>query len=169
MTSFRAGAVVIVLAVAAAQPGLSAQQAAAPRPTNTYEYQVQNVWKGLHGKILAMAKDFPEEKYGWRPHPDSRTMLDEFRHVTIGLEMSSAQLRGEKYDYEARIKQDEKKPKTRGSVLSDMQSALVDSYSLIDEKPQPLLVFWIDHQAEHYGKLVSNYRMNGLVPPASRR
>ncbi len=169
MTLFRAGAVVVLLAVAGGGAGTAAQQAAAaPKPTNTYEAQVQIVWKGLHGKILAMAKDFPEAKYGWKPHPDSRTMLDEFRHVTIGLEMSSAQLRGEQFDYATRIKQDEKKPKTRGSVLSDMQSALVDSYSLIDDKPQPLLVFWIDHQAEHYGKLVSNYRMNGLVPPASR-
>ena len=33
---------------------------------------------------------------------------------------------------------------------------------------QPLLIGWIDHQAEHYGKLVSNYRMNNIVPPISR-
>jgi hypothetical protein len=168
MKMLRPGAVALLLATVVTS-GVGAQQAAkAPQSVPTYENQVQIVWKGLHAKIMAMAKDFPEAKYGWRPHPDSRTMLDEFRHVTIGLEMSSAQLRGEKFDYAARIKQDEKKPKTRGSVLSDMQSALVDSYGLIDEKPQPLLVFWIDHQAEHYGKLVSNYRMNGLVPPISR-
>jgi hypothetical protein len=28
---------------------------------------------------------------------------------------------------------------------------------------------WIDHQAEHYGKLVSNYRSVGIVPPISRK
>ena len=33
-------------------------------------------------------------------------MVDEFRHVTIGLEMSTAQLKGEKFDYMARIKAD---------------------------------------------------------------
>ena len=32
-----------------------------------------------------------------------------------------------------------------------------------------LLVGWIDHQAEHYGKLVSNYRSVGIVPPISRK
>ena len=39
-----------------------------------------------------MAKDtvFPDDKLGWKPHPDSRSVLDELRHVTIGLEMTSA-------------------------------------------------------------------------------
>ena len=32
-----------------------------------------------------------------------------------------------------------------------------------------LLIGWIDHQAEHYGKLVSNYRMVGIIPPISRK
>jgi hypothetical protein len=34
--------------------------------------------------------------------------------------------------------------------------------------PKPLLIGWIDHQAEHYGKLASNYRAVGIVPPISR-
>ena len=39
-----------------------------------------------------MAKDtvFPDDKLGWKPHPDSRSVLEEFRHVTIGLELTSA-------------------------------------------------------------------------------
>ena len=47
-------------------------------------------WKDLHDKILEMAKDtvFPDDKLGWKPHPDSRSVLDEFRQVTIGLEFS---------------------------------------------------------------------------------
>lgn len=162
---------VAVLSITATVVGAAPQQAAttAPPTAQAYTDQIKIVWKGLHGKILAMAKDWPEDKYEWRPHPDSRTMLDEFRHVTIGLEYSSAQLRGEKFDYMSRIEQDTRKPKTRASVLSDMQSAIVTSYELVDEKPAPSLIFWIDHQAEHYGKLVSNYRMNGIVPPISRR
>ena len=49
-----------------------------------------------------------------------------------------------------------------------MESAIAASYTLVESTPKPRLVWWIDHQAEHYGKLVSNYRMNGLVPPISR-
>ena len=43
-----------------------------------------------------MAKDtvFPDDKLGWKPHPDSRSVLEEFRHVTFDLEFSSAELLG---------------------------------------------------------------------------
>jgi hypothetical protein len=144
-------------------------QSTTPQPPPTYETTILNTWKALHAKILVMAKDFPEDKFGWKPHPDSRSMIDEFRHVTIGLEMSTAQLAGEKFDYNARIKADVGKPGTRDSVVKEMEAALAASLDLVARTPKPSLIFWIDHQAEHYGKLVSNYRMNGIVPPISRR
>ena len=50
-----------------------------------------------------------------------------------------------------------------------MEAAIAASYPLVESKPSPRLIFWIDHQAEHYGKLVSNYRSVGIVPPISRR
>jgi hypothetical protein len=157
---------------AARQPTSGGQTAPSrpPAPT-TYEEFVFNTWKGLHDKILTMAKDtmFPEDKLGWTPHPDSRSVLEEYRHVTIGLEMSIAQLTGEKFDYMARVAADDAKPTTRASVVADMEAAIARSYPLVQKSPQPRLIFWIDHQAEHYGKLVSNYRMNGIVPPVSRR
>jgi hypothetical protein len=117
-----------------------------------------------------MAKDteFPDAKLGWKPHPDSRSLLDEFRHVTIGLDMTTAMLKGEKFDYNARIKADEGKPATRASVVAEMKAAMAVSFPLVQTKATPALIFWIDHQAEHYGKLVSNYRMNNVVPPISR-
>lgn len=39
----------------------------------------------------------------------------------------------------------------------------------VEKSAKPLLIGWIDHQAEHYGKLVSNYRAIGIVPPISRK
>jgi hypothetical protein len=155
-----------LVAFAATRPALTGAQQTAP----TFETAIFNTWRGLHEKILAMAKDtqFPDDKLGWKPHADSRTMLDEFRHVTIGLEMTSAQLKGEKFDYNARVKADDSKPKTRASVVQDMEAAMAASFAVVEKGPQPLLVGWIDHQAEHYGKLVSNYRMNNIVPPISR-
>ena len=117
-----------------------------------------------------MAKDtvLPDAKLETRPHADSRTILDEFRHVTIGLEMSTAQLKGEPFDYPARLKADESKPRTRASVVAEMESAIAASYATVEKSVSPRLLFWIDHQAEHYGKLVSNYRLAGVVPPVSR-
>ena len=159
------GLTLLVLLLAATG---SAQQAA--RPPETFESTIATTWKTLHDKILTMAKDtqFPDDKLGWRPHPDSRSLLDEFRHVTIGLEMTAAQARSEKFDFAAREKADEGKPKTRASVIAEMEGAIAASYPLVEQKPAPALIFWIDHQGEHYGKLVTAYRVNGIVPPVSR-
>ena len=161
----------LVLFAAAIATAGAAAQGQAPAPPPTYESVVARTWKGLHDKILVMAKDtvFPDDKLGWKPHPDSRSVLDEFRHVTIGLEMSTAQLKGTPFDYNARIKADDPKPKTRASVVAEMDVALAASVAAVEAGPKPSLVFWIDHQAEHYGKLVSNYRSVGIVPPISRK
>jgi hypothetical protein len=147
--------------------------APAPPPL-TYEQVIVGTWKNLHDRLLEMARDtvFPDDKLEWRPHPDSRSVLDEFRQITIGLEFSSAQLRGEKLDaatFRARQKADAGKPKTRASMVSDMEAAIAISYPLVEKTPSPLLVGWIRDQAEHYGKLVSNYRAVGIVPPISRK
>jgi hypothetical protein len=140
------------------------------KPAPTYETAILNTWRNLHNKILTMAKDtvFPDDKLGWRPHPDARSVLEEFRHVTIGLEMTAAMARGEKFDFVAREKADASKPKTRASMVAEMEAAIAASYPLVESKPMPQLVGWIDHQGEHYGKLVTAYRANGIVPPVSR-
>ncbi len=160
-----------VLMLALLPATLTAQaQAPAPAPPPTWESMTATTWKNLHNKILAMARDteFPDAKLEWKPHPDSRSVLDEYRHVTIGLEMSTAQLTGQPFDYAARLKADEGKPRTRASVVAEMEAAIAASYPVVEQSPTPRLIFWIDHQGEHYGKLVSNYRMNGIVPPVSR-
>lgn len=172
MAAVRYLAVIVVALIGGSQAliaGPSVAEQSQTQPPPTWERMAFTTWKAVHDKILAMAKDFPEDKYGWKPHPDSRSMVEEFRHVTIGLEMSAAQAKGEKFDYGGRIKADEGKPKTRESVVREMEAAIAVSYPLVEKSPTPGLVFWIDHQAEHYGKLVSNYRMNGIVPPVSRR
>jgi hypothetical protein len=95
-------------------------------------------------------------------------VLEEFRHVTIGLEMTTAMAKGEKFDFAAREKADVGKPKTRASMLAEMEAAIAASYPLVESKPMPQLIGWIEHQGEHYGKLVTAYRANGIVPPISR-
>jgi hypothetical protein len=158
------------LAILGFLAAVSVSPLAAQQTPPTYDQSVFNTWKSLHDKILVMAKDtvFPDAKLGSKPHPDSRSVLDEFRHVTIGLEMTTAMLKGEKFDYNARVKADESKPKTRASGVAEMEAAMAASYDIVQKSPKPLLIGWIDHQAEHYGKLVSNYRMNNVVPPISR-
>ena len=140
------------------------------KPAPTYESALSRSWEDVHNRILAMAKDtvFPDDKLAWKPHPDARSVMEELRHVTVGLEMTTAQARGEKFDFDAREKADVGKPKTRASVVADMEAAISASYPLVTSKPRPQLLGWLEHQGEHYGKLVTAYRVNGIVPPVSR-
>lgn len=151
---------------------LSAQAPQAPAsPTAAYDKAIVTTWKNLHNKIFEMAKDaeFPDAKLGWKPHPDSRTLEQEFRHVTIGLEMTTATAKGEKFDYPGRDKADEAKPHTRASIVAEMEAAMKASFAYLDANgPKPLYIGWLDHQGEHYGKMVDAYRVNGIVPPISR-
>jgi len=148
-------------------------QTAVPKPPPTYEQVIVNTWKSLHNKILTMAKDtvFPESKLGYKPHPDSRSMYDEFRHVTIGLEMTTARAKGQEYDFGAKEKEYDARPQSRAAIVKEMEAAIAASYAWLDtpgNKPMPQLIGWLDHQGEHYGKLVTSYRVNGVVPPVSR-
>jgi hypothetical protein len=148
-------------------------QTTTPKPPPTYEQVIVNQWKGMHNKILAIAKDtqFPDAKLGYKPHPDSRSVIDELRHVTIGLEMTTAMARGEKYDFTAKEKEIDAKPQTRAAVVAEMEAAIAASFAALDtpgNKPMPQLIGWIGHQGEHYGKMVNAYRVNGIVPPISR-
>jgi hypothetical protein len=162
-----------MIAVLALGATAAMAQTTAAKPPPTYEQVIVNTWKSLHNKILAMAKDtvYPDSKLGWKPHPDSRSVIDELRHVTIGLEMTTARAKGEPYDFAAKEKQYATHPQTRAAVVAEMEKAIAESYAVLDApgaKPLPGLIGWLDHQGEHYGKLVTSYRVNGVVPPISR-
>jgi len=166
-------AAVTMILVAALTLGATAAVVQTPKPPPTYEQVIVRNWHAIHDKILVMAKDtvYPEAKLSYKPHPDSRTMFQELRHVTIGLEMTTATAKGEKYDFEAKEKEYDKHPQTRAAVVAEMEKAIAASYAVVDApgfKPPPSLIGWLEHQGEHYGKLVTSYRVNGVVPPISR-
>ena len=165
---FRLSFVALIVLLATGSAAAVIVEQAKPAPT--YETALARSWESVHNKILAIAKDavFPDDKLAWKPHPDARSVMEELRHVTIGLEMTSAEARGEKFDFEAREKADAAKPKTRASVVAEMEAAMAASYPLVKAKPRPQLLGWLEHQGEHYGKLVTAYRANGVVPPISR-
>ena len=76
--------------------------------------------------------------------------------------------KGEKYDFGAKEKEYDARPQSRAAVVKEMEAAIAASYAVIDApgfKPTPQLIGWLEHQGEHYGKLVTSYRVNGVVPP----
>ena len=82
--------------------------------------------------------------------------------------LTTAVAKGEKFDFAAREKADTGKPKTRANMVAEMEAAIAASFPMVEAKQSPSLIGWLEYQGEHYGKLVTAYRVNGIVPPISR-
>ncbi len=63
-------------------------------------------------------------------------MLEEFRHVTIGLEMTTAMAKGEKFDFgPAKEKDSRASPQTRAAVVAEMEAAIAASFAGASKRP----------------------------------
>lgn len=124
-------------------------------------------------RLLAMAKDFPESKYGYRATKDVRSFGEIIVHVSSGNAYAAKAGRGEKANW------DEIDPKgytTKAAMVALLEKTIADANATMKATPedrwsrtvQPWLAV-IEHAGEHYGQLVVYYRNNGMVPPESRQ
>jgi hypothetical protein len=159
-----AGYVIAILVAATLAPAQSKQpQTAAERLSLQFH--------GINKQVLDMAKDFPEDKYGFRLKPEMRSFADVIVHVASGDVYAAKAGTGEK------VKWDELDPKNyhgKAEVVALLEKSIADADAALKQNPMgpsknldPFLSV-IEHSAEHYGLLVAYYRANGLVPPESR-
>jgi len=133
---------------------------------------INSYFNGINRKILEMAKDFPEEKYGYRPTKDVRSFGEVIVHVTSGNVYAAKAGRGEKVQWD---ELDPKNYKTKAEIVAALEKSIADASATLKTVPEErfakTLDPWmsvIEHSAEHYGQLVVYYRGSGLVPPSSR-
>jgi hypothetical protein len=159
-----AGYTLAILLTASLAPAQSKQP-------KTAAEQLSGIFHATNAQILEMAKDFPEDKYGFRLKPEMRSFSDVIVHVASGNVFAAKAGRGEK------VKWDELDPKnyhSKAEVVALLEKSITDSNAALKENPmgpskdlQPFLGV-MEHSAEHYGLLVAYYRANGMEPPASR-
>ena len=86
------------------------------------------------------------------------------------LELTTAQAKGEKYDFGAKEKDYDARP-DQAPRRERMEAAIAASYAVIDApgfKPPPSLI-GARAPGRALRKLCQSYRVNGVVPPVSRR
>jgi uncharacterized damage-inducible protein DinB len=123
-------------------------------------------------KILAMAKDFPADKYSFRLKPEMRSFGEVLVHIAGGNAWAAKVGRGEKAQW------DELNPKNypdKAAIVAMLEKTFAESEEVLktwqDDAFAKSVRPWADvteHTAEHYGLLVAYYRANGMVPPESR-
>jgi len=156
------------LALFSASPLFAQQQTSPPTPA----VSIKRNFASVNRRLLAMAEDFPAEKYDYRPTKDVRSFGEVIVHAMSGNVYASKAGRGEKVKWD---ELDAKNYKGKAEIVSALKKSIADADATLnavpDEQFAKTLGPWMgvmEHSAEHYGQLVVYYRLNGLVPPESR-
>jgi uncharacterized damage-inducible protein DinB len=174
-----AGAVVAVALLTSAGWAQDAAKKASLSPSQA----VLESWNDIGRKLIAMADDFPEDKYDFKPVPAQRSFAEQLLHVAGSNDLFTAVAKGEKpVDDESRANY-----KTKAAVVAYVKKSFADGAAVIKSKGDAgmsktvvsaeshdtlqlsdLAYGLIEHSGEHYGQLVVYYRVAGMVPPESR-
>lgn len=164
-------AIVVVSMVGGA---IGQSQAPAPKPDPTLRDVLLTQWTDIGEKVIKLAEEFPAEKYDFRPVPEVRTFADQMRHVAFWNQFVQKTARGEKVDASLNELPKAEYP-TKAKIVEALKRSFADATAeLKKESATPtakragLWVTFTEHSGEHYGQLVIYYRLNGIVPPASR-
>jgi uncharacterized damage-inducible protein DinB len=164
---------------------VSASALPAPAAAPSESQAVLAQWNDIGRKLIAMAEDFPEDKYDFKPTPAQRTFAAQLLHVAGSMYYFTDPAQGKKPRYADDPKTDDLK--TKAQIVAFVKKAVEDGANLIKSKgdkgmselvtdPESkqqtqisdLAYGLTEHSGEHYGQLVVYYRLSGLVPPESR-
>jgi uncharacterized damage-inducible protein DinB len=162
-----------------------AMKKAAVKPADSPSQAVLASWNEIGRKLTAMAEDFPEDKYDFKPTPAQRSFAEQLLHAANANYFFTNLALGQKPPAEEDPKRADYK--TKADVVAFVKKAFADGAAAIkakgDKGMSDLIVdpfanqqvrvsvmAWgiIEHSGEHYGQLVVYYRLSGLVPPESR-
>ncbi len=166
----------------------SQTQAQAPLPARSRADETLDRWNAIGNKLLAMAQDFPEDKYDYKLQKDERTFALNLLHAAALDFVLIRAVAGSNIgpDFGEGDNPSRDVFKTKADVVKFVQEAVADGADLIKQQGDAgldktsklgsklhhnsdLWMFAIEHSAEHYGQLVVYYRANNMVPPDSRR
>ena len=162
-----------------------ANKAKAVKPADSPSKVVLDSWNDIGRKLIAMAEDFPEDKYDFKPTPAQRSFAEQLLHAAnanyffsdpaMGKPMPKAEdPKRADFKSKADIVKFVKKAFADGAAAiqakgdKGMNDLLVDPFANQQMRVSDMAYGFIEHSGEHYGQLVVYYRVAGLVPPESR-
>ena len=158
-------------------------------PARSRSEEMLDRWNDIGNKLVAMAQDFPEDKYDFKLQKDERTFALNLLHAAaldfVVIRRIAGSNIGPNFGEGDNPTRDAFK--TKADVVKFVQEAVADGAKVIQQQGDAGLdnttkffgnrlahnsyiwTFAIEHSGEHYGQLVVYYRANNLVPPDSRR
>ncbi len=180
---------VILLAVGMVLPIQAQAENQPPSPVRSHSEEMLDRWNDIGNKLVAMAQDFPEDKYDFKLQKDERTFALNLLHEAALDFFVIRRISGSNLgpDFGEGDNPSRDRFKTKADVVKFVQEAVADGAKVIQQQGDEGLdkttkffgnrlahnsmiwTFAIEHSAEHYGQLVVYYRANNLVPPDSRK
>ena len=161
----------------------TASSVAAQNPVSD---SLRSSWNGAKRNIKESAEQMTEANYNFKPSPDVRSFGEILAHVAGASYMFSAAAKGEKSPFAEEAF--EKTATTKAAIVKvtndaiaycDGAYAAATDASLGQMVANPFgsgqvpranpLIGQIGHDNEHYGNLVTYFRIKGIVPPSSKR
>ena len=154
----------------------------AQAPADAAIAALREQWKGAIGNITAAANELTEAEYAYRPVAGVRTFGQLVGHVAGSQNAFCAVVLGDKAPAEDAV---EKGPQTKAALVAALTAstaycakayaiagatagAPVDMFGEKGTKVGALALNAV-HDGEHYGNIVTYMRMQGKVPPSSKR
>jgi uncharacterized damage-inducible protein DinB len=163
----RAGAFLLFLAIPAAA---SAQAVAALNP----------LYENIKGNIIKSAEQMTEANYSFKPTPEVRSFGQLVGHMANANFAICATAKGEK----SPATQDFEKVTEKAALVKAVKDAFAycDAvFKMPDASFSPMaelfgmkmsrlsfLILDVTHDNEHYGNMVTYFRLKGMVPPSSQ-
>jgi DinB superfamily len=152
-----------VFAVAAA-PGLAQERSKTAGEAEAGTFAWGHGLAYVRNHFVKAAEEFPEDKYGYRPNEDTRTFGEIVMHVARYNHLNAA-------DDLGKPPQDvsEFAFHSKAQAVAKLKESFQELEEALKHKPgSGNVADSMIHASEHYGNLATYYRLNGLVPPASR-
>jgi hypothetical protein len=159
-----------------------------PKPAQSSSQELLWGWNSVGAKLIAMAEDFPEDKYNFKAQKDERTFGENLLHVTSSYYTMINAIKGSVVGYTGNGDSLRKKYTTKIEIVNYLKQAVADGAELIKAQGDSgitrefkypwggnfMVHGWfgwagiLEHAGEHFGQLVVYYRVNGMIPPESR-
>jgi len=162
----------------------SSKPSAPPKPPDSPSKTLLDAWNDIGRKLTAMAEDFPEDKYDFKPNPAQRSFAEQLLHAAganyffinpvNGTPPPQGDPKRSDFKSKAEIAAYVRKSFAEGAELirskgdSGINDLFVDPFANQQTRFSDGAWGFIEHSGEHYGQLVVYYRVSGLVPPESR-
>jgi uncharacterized damage-inducible protein DinB len=179
--------------LAAQAPAAKPEATAAPAAAMTPGKAMEGTYAFVEMQFVPAAEAMPEEKWGFAPKDGEfkgvKTFAQQVKHVAAANNFFASLILGEKSDITmANIEMGPENLKTKAEIMAYLKAsfahvhkafgALTGAKALSEMKnpfgpgtvtPLGVANLMAFHDMDHYGQMVVYLRMNGIVPPASRR